>query len=118
MRAVTGRSFGHEPARLFGWRRTCFRGRSYPGIRADSAASTSGTLWHGIDPHAAELLDRFETADYERRTLPVRTARGSEVEADVYVVRTASLHLLSHEPWERARFARESLDAFLRALRR
>ena len=118
MRAVTGRSFAHEPARLFGWRRTLFRGRTYPGIRADAAVSTPGTLWHGVDPRSAERLDRFETSDYERRVLRVRIAGGAEREAHVYVVRAGSLAQLSQQPWERSRFARESLAGFLRALRR
>lgn len=117
MRAVTGRSFAHEPARLFGWRRNCFRGQIFPGVRADPAATTPGTLWHGIDARSAQRLDAFETRAYERRTLPVRTAQG-ELEAEVYVVRADSLALLSHAPWERARFARESLAPFLRGLRR
>ncbi|HXX48285.1 MAG TPA: gamma-glutamylcyclotransferase family protein [Myxococcota bacterium] len=118
MRAVTGRSFAHEPGRLFGWRRTRFRARTYPGIQADAAASTPGTLWHGIDLRSAQRLDCFETSDYERRILPVRAASGAELQAHVYVVRAESLHLLSQEPWERPRFARESLAGFLRRLRR
>jgi gamma-glutamylcyclotransferase (GGCT)/AIG2-like uncharacterized protein YtfP len=117
MRAVTGRSFPHEPARLFGWRRTRFRGLSFPGIQPHGEGSTSGTLWRGIDTRSAQLLDAYETAAYERIALPVRTSAG-EVRADVYVVRPEARHLLSQAPWTPEAFARDSLAEFLRALRR
>ena len=117
MRAVTGRSFAHEPARLFGWRRTCFRGRVFPGIQPHAGGSTSGTLWRGIDARSAQLLDAYETSAYERVRLPARTSAG-EVPADVYVVRANARHLLSQAPWTPESFARDSLAEFLRALRR
>ena len=117
MRAVTRRSFAHEPARLSNWIRVRFRGQSYPGIRARPGAAILGTLWRGVDPASFERLDRFETSAYERRSLPVRTAAGP-AEAQVYVVREKHLSLLSNEPWEKARFARESLRGFVERLNR
>ena len=117
MRWVTGRSFAHGPARLEGWVRLRVRGRSYPGLRTRARACTPGTLWRGIDEVSAARLDRFEGALYEPRPLPVRTASG-KVTAQVYVVRDARRSELSNEPWDKARFARESLAEFLRALSR
>lgn len=116
MRAVTGHSFAHEPARLFGWRRVRFRGLSFPGIEPCASATVPGTLWHGIDAASAASLDAFETAAYARVSLPVR-AGGAERAVDVYVVREESRYLLSDEPWDRATFARESLARFVRSLR-
>jgi gamma-glutamylcyclotransferase (GGCT)/AIG2-like uncharacterized protein YtfP len=118
MRAVTGRSFAHEPARLDGWRRRCFRGRSFPAVAPDASASTPGVLWRGVDERSARLLDAFEGDAYERRVLRVRTSRGETLDANVYVASAAGLAELSQQPWLRERFARESLAAFLRALRR
>jgi len=118
MRAVTGRSFAHEPARLAGWVRLHFRGRPYPGLRARLGGSTPGVLWHGVDAASSARLDRFEGALYERRTLRVRTARGADVAAQVYVVAETELGRLSSQPWEPSRFARESLRDFLRAITR
>ncbi|HTO09335.1 MAG TPA: gamma-glutamylcyclotransferase family protein [Myxococcota bacterium] len=116
MRAVTGRSFAHEPARLPGWTRVCIRGTRFPGVRARASASTSGVLWRGLDPRSVARLDRFETHHYERRTLTVRTSAGENVSAEVYVIAEAHLGALSQEPWRPDRFARESLAALLKAL--
>ena len=116
MRAVTGRSFSHERARLDGWVRLRIRGERYPGLRPRAIASTPGILWHGVDAESLARLDRFELAIYERLALRVRTARGESVQADVYVIRPEHYARLSHEPWDPARFARESLPAFVRAI--
>ncbi len=118
MRAVTGRSFPHEPARLDGWVRLRARRGAYPGLRPRARASTSGTLWRGVDPASAAKLDRFEGALYVRRTLQVRTSRGERVAAEVYVVPDERRRELSTQTWDKARFARESLAAFVRAISR
>jgi gamma-glutamylcyclotransferase (GGCT)/AIG2-like uncharacterized protein YtfP len=117
MRAVTGRSFAHEPARLPGWTRVCIRGTRFPGVRAHRSLATSGVLWRDVDPRSLARLDRFETHHYERRTLRVRTGSGEEVPAEVYVIADAHLHDLSQEPWDRAQFARQSLAQLVRSLR-
>lgn len=118
MRAVTGRSFAHEPARLEGWLRVRVRGRAYPGLRPRPRACTPGTLWRGIDEVSAARLDRFEGALYQRRALPVRAKPGVVVTAQVYVVPEERRSELSNEPWDKARFARDSLAEFVRALSR
>jgi gamma-glutamylcyclotransferase (GGCT)/AIG2-like uncharacterized protein YtfP len=118
MRAVTGRSFPHEPARLAGWVRVCIRGTAFPGVRARAWTATPGVLWRGVDAQSLELLDRFETYHYERRTLPVRTGAGESARAEVYVIADAHLGELSQVPWDRAAFARRSLRPLLRALSR
>ena len=117
MRAVTGRAFAHERARLDGWERRRFRGRSYPGLRARANASTAGTVWHGIDARSAARLDAFEGSLYERRGVLVRTRAGLAV-AEVYVTRADHLAELSNEAWDPLRFARETLPSFVRAIRR
>jgi gamma-glutamylcyclotransferase (GGCT)/AIG2-like uncharacterized protein YtfP len=118
MRAVTGRSFSHEPARLDGWVRLRLRGRAFPGVRPKLGTSVSGTLWRGIDDESAERLDRFEGETYERRPLVVRTRSSVSVTAQVYVIKEALRGELSQEPWDRARFVRESLRDFVRSLNR
>jgi len=118
MRAVTRRSFAHEPARIADWVRVCFRDASYPGLRERAGGSTPGILWRGVDPESLERLDRYETKAYERRALTVRTGDGKNVRAQVYVVGAAYLRLLSSEPWDRSKFARESLRDFVRMLNR
>ena len=46
----------------------------------------------------------------------VRTGAGLAV-AEVYVTRAEHLAQLSGEPWDRLRFARETLPGFVRAIR-
>lgn len=118
MRAVTGRTFAHEPARIDGWVRLCVRGKNYPGLRPRAWSSTPGTLWRGVDDASAAKLDRFEGRLYQRRSLPVRTHGGVSVTAQVYVVPDENARELSSSPWDKARFARESLAEFVRAISR
>ena len=118
MRAVTGRSFAGEPALLEGYARYRVRDADYPGLVPEPGASTEGTLFGALDAKALTALDRFEGALYERRTLDVCRLRASDTAAaQVYVVREAHRHTLSREPWDKAAFARDRLEAFLLRLR-
>lgn len=117
MRRVTGRVFCGEPATLEGFARYRVRDADYPGLTPEPGASTEGTLFHSLDEAALEALDRFEGALYERKPLEVRGHEGRITTAQVYVVRVAHRETLSHEPWDKASFARDGLDAFLRRLR-
>jgi hypothetical protein len=48
----------------------------------------------------------------------VRAGSSGVVTAQIYVIAEARRSELSNEPWDKARFARESLAGFLRALSR
>lgn len=113
--AVIGRVPARVPAVLEGFARFRVRGASYPGIVASEGARTDGTLWRGLDLDALAALDRFEGALYERIRRPVRTRAGREVLAHVYVVRDSRRDVLGPEPWDKARFGREQLAAFLKS---
>ena len=116
MRAVTGREFEGEEAELDGFARYRFRDASYPGITPEPGSRTEGTLFRGVDGTALEALDRFEGARYERLEVEVRMRRGGRLAAQVYVVRAADRAELSRDAWDKARFGRQELDAFLRRL--
>ena len=117
MRAVTGREFTSEPAALDGFARYRVRDASYPGLVPESGARTEGTLFRGLDAAALAALDRFEGALYARHTLEVRLCDAGREAAQVYVVRPARRDALLREPWDKARFARDELVAFVRRLR-
>jgi gamma-glutamylcyclotransferase (GGCT)/AIG2-like uncharacterized protein YtfP len=113
VRALLGRELAGEPARLEGWERFLLRGREYPGVVARPGACTPGVLYGGLDARAFALLDRFEGTRYERRELPVRSEEGAVLAAQVYVIPEAGRHLLGRLPWDRDRFAADSLAEWL-----
>jgi gamma-glutamylcyclotransferase (GGCT)/AIG2-like uncharacterized protein YtfP len=113
MEALAGFRPDSIDAVLEGYARFLLRGRSYPGIVEAVGAQTEGRLYHALDAAALTRLDRFEGPLYERRIIQVRPAAGHGVPAHVYVLRREHRALLTTRPWERARFAREHLDAYL-----
>jgi len=76
-----------EPALLRGWRRLPVRGRTYPVIVADPAASVDGVLVRGLNAAARRRLERYEDADlYAAATVDVLPAgRARPVQALVFV---------------------------------
>lgn len=113
MEAVTGRVFAGRPAVLEGYARYTVAGASYPGIVAAPGARTDGVLYHGLDPEALAVLDRFEDAFYERRVVLVGDPGKPPVPAHVYVVPERHRGVLGPEPWRRDVFEGEHLAAFL-----
>ena len=93
------------------------RGRDYPGIVETRGAATPGLLYLEVDLRSLSLLDRFEGAFYERRPVAVTTGKGESLDAWAWVVPVERRHLLSDEPWDRARFERDRLPAYLAGAR-
>jgi len=117
MHAVTGREFAAEPAALDGFARYRVRDGEYPGLVPEPGARTEGTLYRGLDAASSAALDRFEGAFYERLTLEVELRDGRREAAQVYVVKAGQRAALSGEPWDKARFGRKHLEAFVSRLR-
>ncbi|MEW6269813.1 MAG: gamma-glutamylcyclotransferase family protein [Thermodesulfobacteriota bacterium] len=113
MQAVTGRTFASLPATLAGYACRAVRGAVYPGAVQHAGATTDGVLWQGVDETSLARLDRFEGELYERREVTVVARDGARHAAQVYVVRAAHASRLAPEPWDRERFAREHLAAYL-----
>jgi gamma-glutamylcyclotransferase (GGCT)/AIG2-like uncharacterized protein YtfP len=113
MRLVVGRTLPAEPAVLEGYGRYLVRGQTFPGLVAEAGSSTPGALYRDLDPDAVARLDRFEDDFYERRTVSVTTGAGARVSAFAYVVPEGRSEMLSREPWDEVRFARQHLVAFL-----
>lgn len=115
--AVTGRRLGSEPAWLPDHVRCLLRGRPYPGVVPRPGQRVPGRLLHALDAASLSRLDAFEGPEYERRELRVITPRGGR-SALAYVLAPSCQHLLSDEPWDRERFARDLMPRYLDALRR
>jgi gamma-glutamylcyclotransferase (GGCT)/AIG2-like uncharacterized protein YtfP len=111
---VTGLRLPSQTATLPGYRRRQIRGECFPGIIADSNASTVGLVYRGLDSARLVRLDRFEADFYRRYRLLVHTDRGEALQAWVYVVEPRYAHLLREHDWDPARFRKHDLARFLR----
>jgi gamma-glutamylcyclotransferase (GGCT)/AIG2-like uncharacterized protein YtfP len=114
---VAGRRHGSEPAILGGYKRRALHGVPYPGIFPAPAEQVEGILWHGVEPEEMLRLDDFEGDLYERITTEVNVG-AERIAAEAYVVGAAHEGMLSHEPWDEARFRAQELDAYLEGCRR
>lgn len=102
---VIGRRPGGAAAVLAGFARYRILGEDFPGLVPCEGAMTDGVVYDGLDRRELALVDRFEGAWYER--MPVKVSRaGVRVDAYVYVVRPEYRDILSTEPWDVERFAR------------
>lgn len=112
IRAVTGVEPEYEEATLEGHARRCVRGERYPAVEAAPGASVSGRVYLGLPVDALAILDEYENVDegvYVKARLPVRTADGRTLQAQVYVAGPALDGRLEGD-WDPAGF---SLDEYL-----
>jgi gamma-glutamylcyclotransferase (GGCT)/AIG2-like uncharacterized protein YtfP len=116
LRAVTGRAFPSEPARLAGHARYRVNGRPYPGLCREPGSEAEGLLYCGLDEDALQRLDAFEDDFYRRQTLKVATLAGEIVAAEVYVVPPEQESILIRAPWSLEAFRETALEGFLRRL--
>ena len=112
--AVAGCSRPGCRAVLPGYARFQVCGEVYPAIRSGDG-SVEGILYQAVDELALQRCDRFEGAEYARRTVMVRTAEGRCEEAQVYVFATDQYHRLSADDWNFAAFLRRHKRTYLQA---
>ncbi|MFN5744907.1 MAG: gamma-glutamylcyclotransferase family protein [Methylococcaceae bacterium] len=113
MSAVIGRCPVAGQASLNGYARYRLLNYSYPGLRREAGAVTSGVLYSGLDPAELARLDAFEDTFYRRESLAVTTAAGLTVAAWVYVVPPQYYSLLDDQPWCLTHFQSHALAGFL-----
>lgn len=124
--AVVGRSFRSTPAILTGYEIFRVAGAHYPGIIAvdfsptsgprppTSPAVVAGLLYSDLDAASLERLDRFEGDEYRRQSVIVTRVDGCQLDAEAYVVRNESRHLLTAEPWTAEKFTADGhLQVFI-----
>ncbi len=113
MRAVTGRDFTAQAARLRGYARFRIKDALYPGIVAQPHASIDGIVYIDLDHATLRRLDAFEGALYQRIRVRVETAGGTPVTAATYIVKPSFRRRLTSTPWSQEEFERRDLYAFL-----
>lgn len=103
-------------ATLSGFAREGVRGRTYPGIRPDPQARTSGRLYLDLDDDEIARLDAFEGSEYQRETVTVRitTTDGRTVSLAAEVYRLADPAQLDGQPWDAEAFGRTCAKGFYR----
>ena len=113
MRAVTGRDFTRQAARLRDYARFRVKDALYPGIIAKRQAVIDGVLYVDLDHPAIERLDMFEGGLYQRNLVRVETNSGALINADTYVVKPSYRYRLTSTPWSQAEFEQKYLHEFL-----
>jgi gamma-glutamylcyclotransferase (GGCT)/AIG2-like uncharacterized protein YtfP len=104
--AVIGRRPEGAAAVLSGFARYRILGEEFPGLVPCDGAMTDGIVYDGLDRHEIALTDRFEGTWYERVTAKVSRA-GMRVDTFVYVVRPEYRDILSSDPWDLEKYARQ-----------
>jgi gamma-glutamylcyclotransferase (GGCT)/AIG2-like uncharacterized protein YtfP len=123
---VIAQVLGHRPQRslpahLSGWQRRALKNRTYPAAISDAAgaaAPITGTLPQGIDgvvwmdltDQDFIRLDQFESDEYQRVTVMVRTADSQMIAAEIYEWQDPQ-QLLDHD-WSPAKFEQAHLSDF------
>jgi Gamma-glutamyl cyclotransferase, AIG2-like len=108
-----------EPASLSGWRRVPVRGKTYPVIVADPAATVDGVLARGLNAAARRRLEHYEGDDlYAVADVEVAlTDRLRLVPARVFVAKAAGIHR-GRGTWTIATWRRRHKRRFLLTLGR
>jgi len=113
-RVITG-DYASSPARLYGYRRTCVVGESYPAIYEDEADSyVKGVVYFDMSKHDLSLLDDFEGEYYEQKTVALELPDGSSLHARAYVLKDAFCHMASVRDWDADAFASTGIRRFLK----
>ena len=118
MHAVAGCRRDGEPALLSGFRRYAVKGADYPAIIESPEAEISGRLYRNLPSFAWQRLDRFEGNMYARLTRAVLAEDGSEILAEVYVLKPAYRHCLTADDWDFDRFTATARQRYLQELGR
>jgi gamma-glutamylcyclotransferase (GGCT)/AIG2-like uncharacterized protein YtfP len=117
MKAVTGREFSSEKARLRNHARFKVKGESYPGLTPLEGAVTEGVLYRDVDALSVRRLDDFEGELYERTEIPADTLEGESLTAQTYVIKAQYRDRLSSEEWDPKHFEKADLFDFMTTYR-
>jgi gamma-glutamylcyclotransferase (GGCT)/AIG2-like uncharacterized protein YtfP len=111
-RVVAG-EYVSVPGWIRGYSRYRIRGERHPALLSDPGAERlDGVVYLDVGSQDIAALDRFETAAYQRREVPVELESGERANAWVYVF--VDPGWIERAAWDPARFRAEDLAAFLR----
>lgn len=105
--AIIGRAPQSHPATAHGWRAAALKNRVYPGLVSCSDHATDGRLLVDLSYHELRLLDDFEDAAYELRTIEL--AHGFSGLAYIWVDDKE----ICAENWDQQHFAGVHLPAYV-----
>ncbi len=88
-------------------------GYSFPGMVAETGATTPGRLYFDLSPGDWERLDAFEDTFYQRLAVSAVDAGGQAHHAQAYLVPAARADVLSATRWTPGWFADHALGDFL-----
>jgi gamma-glutamylcyclotransferase (GGCT)/AIG2-like uncharacterized protein YtfP len=88
------------------------KGEDYPGL-VRSNGVVRGIIRHEVSEGDLAKLDAFEAACYRRVSETAKTASGSDIPVEVYVVRDDYRHVLGDSEWDPAMFAQTGLERFM-----
>lgn len=114
MAAACGHRAHGVPAALPGFARHAVRGVHYPGIAPDPQGRVHGLLYRDLTRAALGRLDRFEGAQYVRRSVRVELEGGGTADAEAYVFRPEYADLLLPADWDFEAFLSSALHDFMR----
>lgn len=112
-----GKPLKKEPATLLGYARYQLKGRCFPGIKADPAASVEGMVVSGLSLPTLRSLDDYEGMLYWRRQVKIATPSGRTEIAYSYVIRPRFFWLFTRQPWNLQQFEQEAFSRYFRRLK-
>jgi gamma-glutamylcyclotransferase (GGCT)/AIG2-like uncharacterized protein YtfP len=112
MHKVTGATFTGDAAVLEDYARYMVKGAPYPAVIHQPGASTSGTVYYGLNAGQVLRLDDYEGSLYQRIQCEVVTNKGQRVTCEVYVLPDSRKHKLSTQEWNKDKFARLYLKSY------
>lgn len=114
LKRLLGRLPDSSPATLAGHRAAPLTGRAYPGLLVDTDSIAGGRLIT-VTEAEAEVLDRFEGPEYERRAVTATDGDGVTVACAAWLLTGPSRRLAQAGAWDLAHFLATDAAAFLAA---
>jgi len=113
MAAACGHHVPGVSAILPGFVRHPVRGEHYPGITPDPQGRVCGLLYRGLTPAALRRLDRFEGAQYVRRSVCIELEDAGTADAEAYVFKPEYAELLLPGDWDFEAFLDTGMHDFM-----
>ena len=111
--ALCGVRLRSSSAVLRGYRRGMLRDRRYPGITAAASDQVDGRVYFGLSEYALQLIDQYESDEYERVVVDVACEEGGGERAFTYVVRAELSELVTGVAWDASIFREQHLAAYV-----
>lgn len=99
MRLVSGYTCTGEKSSLTGYVCISLRGLPYPAIIPRVDAHTHGVLYRALTCHQLARIDRYESHQYVRTRVSVKTGQYARIQAWTYVLHPRYYRRILRRPW-------------------